>query len=653
MLRKKRVNALRRNSQNMARNLGLMRIADANMLFHMMLDIDGQEREEKMSPIDVTRVLYKIIEAERCTPHEDEEWQELYEGIRFYDDVNGGEELDKDKVIEARKLEMAFFMKMGVYSKVSKDEVKKMGGKVISTKWLDTDKGHIYRSRLVGREIKRDKRQDLFSPTPPLEVVKMLVAKCAKGQNKKSPKRIGIVDVSRAYFYAKCKRPLYIEIPMEDWEPGDEGKVGRLNLSLYGTRDAAQNWAETYTEHLLSLEFKQGKASKCSFRHEKKDIDLTVHGDDFVIVGDAQSIRWLQAEMKARYEVKCSILGPDADMNKQVRILNRTLRWTPRGIEYEADSKHAKIIVKACGVENERVSRIPGSRRSGGIEDQEMLSPAEATIYRAVTARLNYLAADRADLQYASKCHSTGMANPTVEDWNQIKKTARYLKYRPRAIQLFKFESDDSLIGGFADSDWAGERPSMKSTSGGALIWGTSLLKSWSVTQSTVATSTAEAELYAMARCAQQALGLASLARDFGLEWSPVIHSDASAAIGVALRTGLGGRMRHVKVQYMWIQEAVATKEVELMKVKTNLNPADMLTKFLPCEVSDCHTKYFCLRFPEDPKDHGESQAEHIRLFAKHVRLADLQRALLARIPYGIEPRGGDRIPHPLSYKPS
>ena len=379
--------------------------------------------------------------------------------------------------------------------------------------------------------------------------------------------------------------------------------------------------------------------------------------------------------MKAKYEIKCSILGPDPGMDKQVKILKRTLRWTPRGIEYEADQKHAKIIIKACGVENGKVSRVPGAKRSGGIEDQnaknrfkegaknrfkegaqnaereevfsvgragagevsavsevkewELLSPAEATIYRAVTARLNYLAADRADLQYASKCHSTGMAKPTVEDWDLIKKTARYLKYRPRMVQLFKFESGSSVLHGFADSDWAGERPSMKSTSGGALVWGTSLLKSWSITQSTIATSTAEAELYAMARCAQQALGLASLARDFGVELSARVHSDASAAIGVALRAGLGGRMRHVKVQYMWIQEAVATKEIDLKKIKTDLNPADIFAKFLACEILDTHLKYLCLRFPERPKDPVESQAEQMRLFAKHVGLAERHREWL------------------------
>ena len=73
---------------------------------------------------------------------------------------------------------------------------------------------------------------------------------------------------------------------------------------------------------MLGLGFAQGKASKCSFRHEARDIDLTVHGDDFVIVGDAMGIRWLQEEMKAKYEIKCSILGPDPGMDKQVKILN-------------------------------------------------------------------------------------------------------------------------------------------------------------------------------------------------------------------------------------------------------------------------------------------------------------------------------------------
>ena len=151
------------------------------------------------------------------SPHEDEQWRELYENVEFTDDVNGGNALDKDKVIAARRLEMQFFKKMGVFEKVDRKEVRSSGGKIITTKWVDTDKGHGgFHSRLVGRELKRDIRLDLYSPTPPLETLKLLVAYCAKSQGTPKPKRIGIFDVSRAYFHAPCQRPIFIEIPDED-----------------------------------------------------------------------------------------------------------------------------------------------------------------------------------------------------------------------------------------------------------------------------------------------------------------------------------------------------------------------------------------------------------------------------------------------------
>ena len=66
---------------------------------------------------------------------------------------------------------------------------------------------------------------------------------------------MAVIDIKRAYFYAKARRPVFIEIPTEDREEGDEGMVGQLQLSLYGTRDAAQNWAAEYTSFLRSLGF--------------------------------------------------------------------------------------------------------------------------------------------------------------------------------------------------------------------------------------------------------------------------------------------------------------------------------------------------------------------------------------------------------------
>ncbi len=162
-------------------------------------------------------------------------------------------------------------------------------------------------------------------------------------------------------------------------------------------------------------------------------------------------------------------------------------------------------------------------------------------------------------------------------------------------------------------------------------MWGGALIKSWSSTQSTIALSSAEAELYAMSRCAQQALSLVSLASDFGIKMLPTIHSDASAAIGVAFRSGLSGRMRHVKVQYLWIQEAIQKAEVSIKKIRSQDNPADLFTKFLSSELTQFHTCKLGIRFPRagEPKD---PVRERIRCFAKHLALAEQHKVYLAHL---------------------
>ena len=280
--------------------------------------------------------------------------QELYDGIDFFDDLSGSA-LDKDLMIEARRLEMEFFRRMGVYTKVHRSEVAKAGAKTITTRWVDTNKGDLvspnYRARLVGREMKTDNRLDLFAGTPPLEALKMVLSKCASNQRGRQPYRVMTIDVKRTYFYAAAKRSVFIEIPAEDRVPGDENMVGRLNLSLYGTRDAAQNWTEEYTRTMVRAGFKVGKASPCDFYHEEWDVAVTVHGDDFTACGPESALKTPEKALTEKYEIKVEILGPEKGHKQEVRVLNRVLRWTPEGIEYEPDQRHAELVIKELGLE--------------------------------------------------------------------------------------------------------------------------------------------------------------------------------------------------------------------------------------------------------------------------------------------------------------
>ena len=231
----------------------------------------------------------------------------------------------------------------------------------------------------------------------------------------------------------------------------------------------------------------------------------------------------------------------------------------------------------------------PGDAQFQAPKDEdEKLQGAEAFRFRSMTARVNFLAQDRADIQYCSKCLSQHMANPTVASWPILKKIGKYLVGKPRAVLKFEWANEFEVINGYADSDWAGDRVKAKSTSGGAIMWGNHTCKTWSTTQQTVALSSGEAELYALTKVAAQVLGIMAILRDFGDKVEAVLHTDSTAAMGMVYREGLG-RTRHIQVQYLWIQERVRNKELGMKKVDTKSNVADLMTKHLTAEVMRVH----------------------------------------------------------------
>ena len=72
--------------------------------------------------------------------------------------------------------------------------------------------------------------EDIFAATLPLEATKLLFSLATMGmKNKKKPLKLLFVDVKRAYFYAKAKRPVFVQLPEEDY---DEGQCGRLEVSM-------------------------------------------------------------------------------------------------------------------------------------------------------------------------------------------------------------------------------------------------------------------------------------------------------------------------------------------------------------------------------------------------------------------------------------
>ncbi len=610
------------------------------------------------TPFGRLMTLQENVERQAVAPEEDP-FELLYTDQEFMDDVHGGT-LDKKLAVHARRVEIEYFRKMGVYTKVRREKWMR----IISTKWIDTNKGDEqdpnYRARLVGREIATHKRDDLFAATPPLESLRYIVSRCASHQYlANAADRFCIMsnDIKRAYFYAPSTRPIYIEIPAEDFEEGDEGMVGQLNLSLYGTRDAAMNWTKTFTDHLVSIGFERGTACPCNFHHRGRDIALTVHGDDFTSTGREVELRWLDGQLRTKYDVKTHLMGPEDRHEKQLRILNRIISWTDSGIEFEADQRHAELIVAAMSVTNG--VNTPGTREeatkaSNPVEtgqhhegdDEEalrdlaerilpedepespLLGREDAKVFRGMAARANYLALDRPDIQFAVKEVARRMARPRVDDWQLLKRLARYLLTAPRAVAHFAWQYPPEDADVFVDADWAGCRRSARSTSGGAVMMGWHTIKTWSTTQATVALSSGESELYALTKGASQALGFMALVQDFGSTIGARVHTDASATLGIVARQGLG-KLRHVKVQYLWLQERVRDKTLDIRKVAGTENPADLMTKYLSAPDMAKHLEHLSIERRSNRADAAPklAVAQQTRRDAWRNRAGELSRA--------------------------
>ena len=106
------------------------------------------------------------------------------------------------------------------------------------------------------------------------------------------------------------------------------------------------------------------------------------------------------------------------------------------------------------------------------------------------------------------------------------------------------------------------------------------MLKAWSKTISTLCLSSGESELAALAKGAAEGLGVESIMKDFGMSVKVELHSDATAAIGIANRQGLG-RIRHVAVADLWVQQRLKNGDFSVAKVPGLENLSDLMTKAL------------------------------------------------------------------------
>ena len=110
-------------------------------------------------------------------------------------------------------------------------------------------------------------------------------------------------------------------------------------------------------------------------------------------------------------------LGGDQGELRELRVLNRIVRWTPLGLKYEADPRHGEILVRGVAGAQSALS-APGtpSKDFESPDAEAALPPATASLFRSFAARANYLAMDRPNLSQATKELCRRMSAPKAAD---------------------------------------------------------------------------------------------------------------------------------------------------------------------------------------------------------------------------------------------
>ena len=106
----------------------------------------------------------------------------------------------------------------------------------------------------------------------------------------------------------------------------------------------------------------------------------------------------------------------------------------------------------------------------------------------------------------------------------------------------------------------------------------------WCRGQAVIALSSGEAEYYSLVTLVAEMCGANSLAKDWNLDYKFGINMDATAAIGIASRRGLG-KVKHVHTVFLWVQERLQEHKAVVKKQHTTDMLADILTKYLSRET--------------------------------------------------------------------
>ncbi|WVZ70948.1 LOW QUALITY PROTEIN: hypothetical protein U9M48_019577 [Paspalum notatum var. saurae] len=413
----------------------------------------------------------------------------------------------------------------------------------IGTKWVFKNKqgedGVVVRNkaRLVAQGFCQKEGidyEETFAPVARLEAIRILLAFAASKGFK-----LFQMDVKSAFLNEFIEEEVYVRQPPGFEHPKFPNRVFKLQKALYGLKQAPRAWYERLRKFLVDQD---GSVDKTLFllKHGKDLLIVQIYVDDIIFGGSSHALCSKFSEQMSR-EFEMSMMGNfSSSLGSRSGRLHR--------------SKYTRDLLRKFEMADASPQMTPMSTSTA-------------------------LDADEDGKEVDQK------ASPRESHRTAVKRILRYIKFTPKFGLWYSADSSLSLLG-FSDSDHAGCRIDHKSTSSTCQFLGTSLVSWSSRKQSSVATSTCEAEYVAAASCFSQILWMLATLRDYGLTYERIpILCDSSSAIIVTKNPVLHSRTRHIDVRYHFLRDNYEKGMIDIVKVASENQVADILTKPLELET--------------------------------------------------------------------
>ncbi|GKA53798.1 putative ribonuclease H-like domain-containing protein [Tanacetum coccineum] len=451
-----------------------------------------------------------------------------------------------------------------------------IGKRAIGTKWVFKNKkderGIMIRNkaRLVAQGHRQEEGidyEEVFAPVARIEAIRLFLAYASF---------MGFLvyqmDVKSAFLYGTIEEEVYVTQPPGFKDPNHPDKVYKVVKAFYGLHQAPRAWYKTLANYLLGNEFKRGKIDQTLFiKNKKRDILLLQVYVDDIIFGSTNK------ELCSAFEKLMKDKFQMSSMGELTFFLGLQVTQKEDGIFISQDKYVAKIL-KKFNYTDVKSNSTPVDLEKPLVKDGDA-DDVDVHLYRSMIGSLMYLTTSRPDIMVVVCACARFQVTTKTSHLLAIKRIFRYLKGKP-TLGLWYFRDSPFELVAYTDSDYVRATQDRKSTTRGCQFLGNRLISWQCKKQTVVATSTTEAEYVAVASCCRQVLWIQNQLLDYGYNFmNTVINIDNNSTIGIIENPVQHSKTKHIEIRHHFIRDCNAKKLIQMVKIHTDHNVADLLTK--------------------------------------------------------------------------